>query len=241
MPEIENRELWLTVKQFASVAGVSTQRIYQRLAKDLQSYYQEQNGSKYIEFQALHLFGIDTEDPDLQNTCKELAKDLQTPCKVLAKPLQSLPSDTERAALDTLRDRIAELSAEVAALKSERNERRIVADRFRDVAEQAQRERDTLRAELSGEKARAAEIAAERDRLAETVRGLTAAIQADAAARALTAREQPQAIDTAAQTADAAEGGADQHSDGANDQTGDTQSEGKRRSIFARLFKRGKH
>lgn len=230
MPETEDSGIYLTVKQFATVAGVSTQRIYQRLAKDLQSYYQEQNGSKYIEFQALALFGLDTENPDLQSTCKELAKDLQPPCKVFAKPLPSLPSDTERAALDTLRDRIAELSAEVAALKSERNERRITADRFRDVAEQAQRERDTLRAELSGEKARAAEIAAERDRLAETVRGLTAAIQADAAARALTAREQPQAIETAA--------AADQSGDGVS-QT-HTQSEGKRRSIFARLFKRGK-
>lgn len=241
MPETENRALWLTVKQFASVAGVSTQRIYQRLAKDLQSYYQEQNGSKYIDFQALSLFGMDIESPDLQNTCKELAKDLQTPCKGIAKPLQSLPSPTEQSALaalqsviDSQRARIAELESDAIHAANHRQRAEQAHEELRARAEQMHRERDALRAELDGEKARAAEIAAERDRLGAIVDRLTATIQADAAARALTAKESQAAIETAAQTAEQGDGTQ-------SEQPAADQSEGAapvKRGLFARLFKR---
>ena len=236
MPETEDSGIYLTVKQFASVAGVSTQRIYQRLAKDLQSYYQEQNGSKYIDFQALSLFGMDIENPDLQSTCKELAKDLQTPCKGIAKPLQSLPSPTEQSALaalqsviDSQRARIAELESDAIHAANHRQRAEQAHEELRARAEQMHRERDTLRAELDGEKAKAAAelsaVTAERDRLAEIVNRLTATIQADAAARAMSAKESQQAIETNSEDRD-------------GDQSGDQTGTEKRKGILSRIFRK---
>jgi len=81
---------YLTVKQFADAANVSTQRIYQRLAKDLQSYCKEENGKKYISIEGLTLFRKE----DLQSTCQDLA------------------TDTDKAYIDSLLQQIADLKAD---------------------------------------------------------------------------------------------------------------------------------
>ena len=241
MPETEDSGIYLTVKQFATVAGVSTQRIYQRLAKDLQRHCKEINGSKYIAFEGLAIFGLDTESPDLQNTCKELAKDLQTPLQPLAKSLQAPPTPAEQAALaalqsviDSQRARIAELESDAIHAANHRQRAEQAHEELRERAEQWHRERDELKAELKGERERAAEIAAERDRLGAIVERLTATIQADAAARALTAKESQAAIETAAQTAE--QGGGTQSGQPAADQSEDAAPV--KRGLFARLFKR---
>lgn len=61
---------YLTVKQFAEAANVSTQRIYQRLTKDLQPFCKTENGKKYLSVEALKLFGKE----DLQSTCQGFTK-----------------------------------------------------------------------------------------------------------------------------------------------------------------------
>lgn len=77
MPDIE----YLTVKDFAARAGVSTQRIYQLLAKDLQAYCKEVDGTKVIAITALERF---SEKPvasplqsDLPSAYQEFTKSLQ--------------------------------------------------------------------------------------------------------------------------------------------------------------------
>jgi hypothetical protein len=48
---------YLSVKEFANIAGVSTQRIYQILDKDLQKFCKLFGKSKKISIEALQLFG----------------------------------------------------------------------------------------------------------------------------------------------------------------------------------------
>lgn len=104
----------LTVKQFAEAAGVSTQRIYQRLAKDLQSYCKaDENGVKYISVEGLALF---QKAENLQG----VAKPLQSTCKDLAKTLQgSQELDELRAQKDELEHQVRTLSSELATVKAE--------------------------------------------------------------------------------------------------------------------------
>lgn len=90
---------YISIKEFAERAGVSTQAIYQRLTKDLQSYCKEVKGKKCLDTAALELFGVDT----LQSDCKEVASDLPSDCKEVASDLQS-----------TLAATIAALQAQLA-------------------------------------------------------------------------------------------------------------------------------
>ena len=64
---------YLTVKQFAERAGVSTQRIYQLLTKSLQEFTKTEHGKKYIAIEGLRLF----EKEPLQNVAKGLQSNLQ--------------------------------------------------------------------------------------------------------------------------------------------------------------------
>lgn len=76
-----NEENFLTVKQFAERAGISTQRVYQLLAKDLQSYCKVIGNTKYINISALERF---TTKP----ICKDLQEDLPSDLQALTKALQ---------------------------------------------------------------------------------------------------------------------------------------------------------
>lgn len=72
---------FLTVKEFANEAGISTQRVYQLLAKDLQSYCKVIGNTKYINISALERF---TTKP----ICKDLQEDLPSDLQALTKALQ---------------------------------------------------------------------------------------------------------------------------------------------------------
>lgn len=74
-------EEYLSVKAFAEKAGVSTQRVYQLLAKDLQSYCKVIDGVKFIHKSALSRFV--KEQP-----CKPVQEDLSDDFASLAKTLQ---------------------------------------------------------------------------------------------------------------------------------------------------------
>lgn len=72
---------FLTVKEFAKEAGITTQRVYQLLAKDLQSYCKVIGNTKYINISALERF---TTKP----ICKDLQEDLPSDLQALTKALQ---------------------------------------------------------------------------------------------------------------------------------------------------------
>ena len=98
---------YISIKEFAERAGVSTQAIYQRLTKDLQSYCKEVKGKKCLDTAALELFGVDT----LQSDCKEVAKDLPSDCKEVASDLQS----TLAATITALQAQLAVKDEQLAA------------------------------------------------------------------------------------------------------------------------------
>ena len=66
-------EQYLTVKQFADQAGVSTQRIYQLLTKSLQPFCKCDGGIKYLSVEGLRLFNKE----NLQEIANEKTSDLQ--------------------------------------------------------------------------------------------------------------------------------------------------------------------
>lgn len=72
---------FLTVKEFAKEAGISTQRVYQLLAKDLQSYCKVIGNTKYINISALERFIT-------KPICKDLQEDLPSDLQALTKALQ---------------------------------------------------------------------------------------------------------------------------------------------------------
>lgn len=59
---------YITVKDFANLAGVSTQAIYQRIDKDLKGFVKVENGKKLILMAALEFFKCKKEN---QVACQE--------------------------------------------------------------------------------------------------------------------------------------------------------------------------
>lgn len=59
---MEQKE-FLTIKEFAEVAGVSSQSVYKRLNSTLKPYLSIKNGKKYLNIKALELYS-DTDDKD---------------------------------------------------------------------------------------------------------------------------------------------------------------------------------
>lgn len=90
-------EKWLTVRQFADAAGVTTEAVRQRLAKDLQSYVKMENGRRFIDSEALQFIGKARAsqglDKDLTRTCKELDKDLQSEIEAIKDECSRLRQD----------------------------------------------------------------------------------------------------------------------------------------------------
>ena len=81
---------YLTVKQFAARAGVSTQRIYQLLAKSLQEFCKVENGTKYISAEGLKVFDKEF----LQEVAKDLPSDLPSGLQGLTKGETELLKET---------------------------------------------------------------------------------------------------------------------------------------------------
>ena len=67
---------YLSVRQFAKRAGVTTQRIYQMMNKSLKSYCKVEDGKKYISADGLKIF----ERAEMEkNSLQEVASDLPRP------------------------------------------------------------------------------------------------------------------------------------------------------------------
>ena len=90
-----DEQKYLTVKQFAEQAGVSTQRIYQLLTKSLQEFTKTENGTKYID----------------KEPTQEVAKDLQSSLQDLARPETELLRET----IETLRQQLTVKDEQLAA------------------------------------------------------------------------------------------------------------------------------
>ena len=94
---------YLTVKQFAERAGVSTQRVYQLLTKSLQEFTKTEHGKKYISIAGLRVF---EKDP-----LQDLAKDLQSNLQEVARPETEILRET----VEVLRRQLAIKDEQLAA------------------------------------------------------------------------------------------------------------------------------
>lgn len=69
---------YLTIKEFADIAGVSTQSVYKRLATSLQPYVKEVDNQKVLNIQALQdIYGI-----EVGNSCKPKRQEVVNGCKL---------------------------------------------------------------------------------------------------------------------------------------------------------------
>lgn len=94
----------LTIKEFAERAGVSTQAIYQRTAKDLKPFVQLAQGKKRLDSEALKLFSA---SESKQVDCKENT---------------NLQSDILIKTLEVLREQLAEKDKQLQAAAEEKAE-----------------------------------------------------------------------------------------------------------------------
>lgn len=106
---------FLTVKEFATAANVTTQRIYKLyamgcttecngIATELHEYFKIENGKKYIHRDALRLFGNATE---LHNEMQPLATDNATRLHNVAQPFETALAALEKQ-LEAMQQQLAE-------------------------------------------------------------------------------------------------------------------------------------
>jgi len=83
---------YVKVSEFAKMAGLSTQRIYQMLGKDLVNDCIDIEGRKFVNIHALQRFSKDS-DEDLTNRNIDLPSDLPSDLHDLPSDSHNLPSD----------------------------------------------------------------------------------------------------------------------------------------------------
>lgn len=107
----------MTVKEFATAAGVSSQRIYQRLDTNLKPFVKVVNGQKRISAEGLQLFEIKPLEQDLNKTLQTLEL-LQAENETLKAENAELNSKIKplEQALEKEREQSAKMTAENAAL-----------------------------------------------------------------------------------------------------------------------------
>lgn len=224
---------WLTVKEFAAAAGVTTQAVYKRFNAELTTVYKEENGRRFVHIDALKLFAG---EGGLQPS---------------EGGLQPLTTSTEAVALDALRgelDRkaaeIERLQAELGRTRTELTGARLDRERF-TAAEKAaeQRAADAIaRAEAAEAREKAAhddaaeQLAAKDRQLSDLAEALRNAQQE--AARTLEALTAQQALH-AGQIRLAMQEPDQQAGTPADDaDSTDADQKPKRRGLLARIFKR---
>lgn len=113
-----DEQQYLTVKQFAERAGVSTQRIYQLLTKSLQEFCKTENGTKYISAAGLSVFSKTALQPvakDLPSNLQELAKDL--PSDLQEK--DNLETELLKETIEALRQQLTVKDGQLAAMDAQ--------------------------------------------------------------------------------------------------------------------------
>lgn len=104
-----DRKEYLTVKEFAEVAGVSTQSVYKRLATSLQPYVREVDNQRMLNIQALQdIYGI-----EVGNSCKPERQEVVNGCK-----LNSEEKAYYEERIKSLTDRVHELEIRLGEKES---------------------------------------------------------------------------------------------------------------------------
>lgn len=95
---------YIPIKEFADKVGVSTQAIYQRIEKDLQSYLKIENGKKLLNIKGLELFNIKESCKDnLQEIDKQLYNTLQDTLNVLKEQIEAKDKQLMEQRLDYIK------------------------------------------------------------------------------------------------------------------------------------------
>ena len=115
---------FISVKEFARLAKVSTQAIYQRLDKDLQEFASTINGKKMLNREGLKLFGIDEAENELDNdtqaTTNLLTSQLAEKDKLIQELMQQLSE--ERRHNRELTDKVAQLADQAQQLQAQQQQ-----------------------------------------------------------------------------------------------------------------------
>lgn len=220
---------WLTVKQFADRAGVSTQAVYKQIANRLQPSCKEENGRRFIHSDALRFF---TGAEGLQPNGQEVDNGLQ--------PLPTEETEQLRQELERLTAKLQRTEADLTAAREQRD----AAERKAAAADAERKRADAAEAQLA---VKDQQIAA-KDKLLDnlTTSLQTAQQQANdwqaalAAAHALQAGQIQLAMQNGEHAApaevDADDAEAPSRSGGSD--SGDQDDEKPRRGFFARIFGR---
>lgn len=117
----------LTVKEFASRAGVSTQSVYKRLQTDLKPFATVEKGKTLINAEGLSLYEK-TVANRVDNELQTVVNELQTSCKELQSQLQAV--EQEKAVLqaenEALRGNLQDLREQVQTLNKRLEEAHIL-------------------------------------------------------------------------------------------------------------------
>lgn len=212
---------WLTVKQFADRAGVSTQAVYKQIANRLQPSCKEENGRRFIHSDALRFF---TGAEGLQPNGQEVDNGLQ--------PLPTEEAEKLRQELERLTAKLQRTEADLTAAREQRD----AAERKAAAADAERKRADAAEAQLA---VKDQQIAAKDKQLDN----LTTSLQALAAAQALHAGQLQLTMQNGEHAAPA-EVDADDQS-GSTDaaavrgfDSSDQDDEKPKRGFFARIFGR---
>ena len=125
---------WLTVKQFADRAGVSTQAVYKQIANRLQPSCKEENGRRFIHSDALRFF---TGADGLQPNGQEVDNGLQ--------PLPTEEAEKLRQELELLTAKLQRTEADLTAAREQRD----AAERKAAAADAERKRADAAEAQLA--------------------------------------------------------------------------------------------
>ena len=239
MPSAE----WLTVKQFATAAGCSTQAVYKRLATTLQPYAKQESGRTFINSAALDLATVDkfrAGDNLLQPGAGGgllAAAALDALRDQIGR--QAAEIERQRAELNTARGQLDQIGAELAQARAElaaqisaaadAEARRSAAQALADAAERREREQAAQLCSLADA------LAAAQKQAAELAQALTTSQALQAGQIQLAMQGAPHTtVRTEAEPAADAVGG-DRSTRSAGAAASDSE---KPRGFFARLFRR---
>lgn len=138
-----NQKEYLTIKEFAEVAGVSTQSVYKRLATSLQPYVKEVANQRMLNIRALQdVYGI-----EVGNSCKPKRQEVVNGCQ---------PNDEEKAyheeRIRELMDRIHELEIRLGEKESLIKEKDSRIEDLRSQVDHLKKEVELLHEDLQIEK-----------------------------------------------------------------------------------------
>ena len=223
---------WLTVKQFAERAGVSTQAVYKQIANRLQHSCKEENGRRFIHSDALQFFtgaeGLQPNGPEVDNR---------------VQPLPTAETEQLRQELEQLNAKLRRTEADLTATREQRD----AAERKAAAADAERKRADAAEAQLVVKDQQLAALTTALQTAQQQASDLTAAL---AAAQALQAGQIQLAMKSGERTAADTGTDADDQSDSsdaaavrvpdaqAGTDASDQDGEQKKPGFFARLFGR---